>query len=137
MKCLCVFMNRFNPYIKSTPDKDGHCSKLEIRRQQKLSLLASDVVDTDPRVSFQLCMEMLVETIETNTADITAGLQPGKVEMLRGLSNFLIVDNQSITAMIGWRNKEWRKEVADIPPSKVGNNLCLTTPALALFQRQP
>ncbi|XP_076443852.1 uncharacterized protein LOC143282173 [Babylonia areolata] len=39
----------FNPYIKTTPDKDGHCSKEEIRRQQKLSLLASDVLETDPR----------------------------------------------------------------------------------------
>nr|KAG5709905.1 hypothetical protein BaRGS_029947 [Batillaria attramentaria] len=39
----------FNPHKKFTPDKDDHRSKAEIRREQKLAVLAPDVVDIDPR----------------------------------------------------------------------------------------
>ena len=45
--------------------------------------------------------------------------------------------SQSITASIAWRKEEWRKEAADIPPSKVENDLCSTRQILALFQGQP
>ena len=44
---------------------------------------------------------------------------------------------QSITALIAWRKEEWRKEAADIPPSKVENDLCSTRQILALFLGQP
>ena len=43
----------------------------------------------------------------------------------------------SITALIAWRKEEWRKEAADIPPSKVENNLWSTRQILALFRGQP
>ena len=36
-----------------------------------------------------------------------------------------------------WRNEEWRKEAADIPPSKAENDLCSTRQILALFRGQP
>ena len=45
--------------------------------------------------------------------------------------------SQSITALIPWRKEEWRKEAADIPPSKVENDLCSTRQILALFWGQP
>ena len=45
--------------------------------------------------------------------------------------------SQSITALIAWRKEEWRKEAADIPPSKVENDLCSTRHILALFRGQP
>ena len=44
---------------------------------------------------------------------------------------------QSITALITWRKEEWRKEAADIPTSKVKNDLCSTRQILALFRGQP
>ena len=44
---------------------------------------------------------------------------------------------QSITALIAWRKEEWRKEAADIPPSKVENDLSSTRQILARFQGQP
>ena len=44
---------------------------------------------------------------------------------------------QSITVLMAWRKEEWRKEVADIQPSEVGNNLCSTRQTLALFLGQP
>ena len=45
--------------------------------------------------------------------------------------------SQSITALIAWRKEEWWKEAADIPPSKVENDLCSTRQILALFRGQP
>ena len=45
--------------------------------------------------------------------------------------------SQSITALTAWRKEEWRKEAADIPPSKVENDLCSTRQILALFRGQP
>ena len=45
--------------------------------------------------------------------------------------------SQSMTALIAWRKEEWRKEVADIPPSKAENDLCSTRQILALFRGQP
>ena len=45
--------------------------------------------------------------------------------------------SQSITALTAWRKEEWRKETADIPPSKVDNDLCSTRQILALFRGQP
>ena len=50
---------------------------------------------------------------------------------------FLAGTGQSITALIGWSKKEWRKEAADIPCSKVRNNLCSTRLNMAMFQGQP
>ena len=41
--------------------------------------------------------------------------------------------SQSITALTARRKEEWRKEAADIPPSKVDNDLCSTGQILALF----
>ena len=70
-----------------------------------------------------------------STADITSGLQFGRTEVLRGLGNFLT--GHSITALIAWRKEEWRKEAADIPPSKVEISLCSTRHISALFQGQP
>ena len=35
------------------------------------------------------------------------------------------------------RKEEWRKEAADIPPSKAENDLCSTRQILALFRGQP
>ena len=45
--------------------------------------------------------------------------------------------SQSITALTAWRKEEWRKEAADIPPSKVDNDLCSTRQILVLFRGQP
>ena len=45
--------------------------------------------------------------------------------------------SQSITALTAWRKVEWRKEAADIPPSKAENDLCSTRQILALFRGQP
>ena len=45
--------------------------------------------------------------------------------------------SQSITALTAWRKEEWRKEAADIPPSKAKNDLCSTRQILALFRGQP
>ena len=45
--------------------------------------------------------------------------------------------SQSITALTSWRKEEWRKEAADIPPSKAENDLCSTRQILALFRGQP
>ena len=50
---------------------------------------------------------------------------------------FLTWTGQSITALIAWRKEEWRKKAADIPPSKVGNDLCSTRQISALFREQP
>ena len=43
--------------------------------------------------------------------------------------------SQNIIALTAWRKEEWRKEAADIPPSKAENDLCSTT--LVLFRGQP
>ena len=51
--------------------------------------------------------------------------------------NFWTWTDQSITALIAWRKEEWRKESADIPPSEVGNDLCLARQTSSLFQGQP
>ena len=45
--------------------------------------------------------------------------------------------SQSITATIAWRKEEWRKEVADVPPSKVGNDLFSAGQTLVLVWGQP
>ena len=45
--------------------------------------------------------------------------------------------SQNITALTAWRKEEWRKEAADIPPSKVDNDLCSTRQILVLFRGQP
>ena len=45
--------------------------------------------------------------------------------------------SQSITALTAWKKEEWRKEAADIPPSKAENDLCSTRQILALFRGQP
>ena len=50
---------------------------------------------------------------------------------------FWTLTGQSITALIAWRKEEWRKEAADIPPYKVGNDLCSTRQTLGLFWGQP
>ena len=44
---------------------------------------------------------------------------------------------EKITTLITWRTEEWRKEVGDIPPSKVRNDLRSTRQTLALFRGQP
>ena len=44
---------------------------------------------------------------------------------------------QHIKALIVWREEEWREEVANIPPSEVGNDLCSTRKTFTLFQGQP
>ena len=43
---------------------------------------------------------------------------------------------QSISASIAWRKEEWWREVADIPPSEIGNDLHSLRETLALFQKQ-
>ena len=63
-----------------------------------------------------------------STADITSGLQLNRAEVLRGLRNFLNTDkpeHHSIDRLKerGVEKEEWRKEAADIPPSKVENDL--------------
>ena len=40
---------------------------------------------------------------------------------------------QSITALIAWRKEELKMKAADVPPSEVGHDLCLTRQTLALF----
>ena len=75
-----------------------------------------------------------------SSADITSGLQFGRAEVLRlseAWGTFWTWTGQSITALIAWRKEEWRKEVANIPPSMVENNLCSTRQILALFWGQP
>ena len=56
-----------------------------------------------------------------STADITSGLQLGTEEMFRGLRNMNRPEYQSIDHL---RKEEGRKQVADIPLSEVGNDLC-------------
>ena len=41
--------------------------------------------------------------------------------------------DHNITALITWVKEEWRKEVADIPSSEIGNNLCSSTLTLVLL----
>ena len=65
----------------------------------------------------------------TSTADITSGLQLGRAEVLRGLRNFLNMDTPEHHCT------DRLKEAADIPPSKVENDLCSTRQTL--FRRQP
>ena len=62
-----------------------------------------------------------------STAEITSGLQLGRAECSARTS-------QSITALTAWRKEEWRKEAADIPPSKAENDLFSTRQILALFR---
>ena len=52
-------------------------------------------------------------------------------------STFSTWTGQSIIALIAWKKEEWRKKAADIPPSKVENDLCSTRQILALFRGQP
>ena len=65
-----------------------------------------------------------------STADITLnnfGLQLGRAEVLRGLRNFLNKDRPEKHSIDHLKEKgEGRKEAADIPPSKVENDLCST-----------
>lgn len=46
-------------YKKFPVDKDGLRTRKEIRREQKLTLLASDVLETDPRVGVLTCVSVL------------------------------------------------------------------------------
>ena len=41
----------------------------------------------------------------------------------------------SITALIAWMKEKWRKEAADIPPSKVRNDLCSTRQIIGTVSR--
>ena len=43
---------------------------------------------------------------------------------------------QSITALTAWRKEEWRKEAANISPSKVETNTCATSAALRVILRR-
>ena len=47
------------------------------------------------------------------------------------------VGGGEVIGLTAWRKEEWRKEVADIPSSKVENDLCSTRQILALFWEQP
>ena len=69
-----------------------------------------------------------------STADITSGLQLGRAE---DWGTFSARTSQSITALTAWRKEEWRKEAANIPPSKAENDLCSTRQILALFRGKP
>ena len=60
-----------------------------------------------------------------------SGLQLGRAELLRGLRNFLNTDKPEHHSI------DRLKEAADIPPSKVENDLCSTRQILALFRGQP
>ena len=44
------------------------------------------------------------------------------------------VPGKYISILTTWRKREWRKEVADVPVSKVGNSLCSNRLTLVLFQ---
>ena len=73
---------------------------------------------------------------QTITADITAGLQIGRVEVLRGLRNFLNMDrpeHHSTDSVM----ERGRKNKANIPPSEIRNHPSSSRPAMVLFQRQP
>ena len=72
-----------------------------------------------------------------STADIASGLRLGRAGCLEAWGTFRTWSGRSITTLITWRKKEWRKEVGDIPPSKIRNNLCSTRQTMALFWEQP
>ena len=87
------------------------------RKEQTLAV-AADLEDAYNRVQFKLLMELLVQygVSLTLTRWLAAALQERKVAMRLG---------------------NWRKEAADIPPSKVENDLCSTRQIMAQFRRQP
>ena len=73
-----------------------------------------------------------------STADITSGLLLGRAEVLRGLMNFLnMVRPEHLNTDHLKERRVEIKEVANIPASKVGDNLCSTRQTLALFPGQP
>ena len=59
-----------------------------------------------------------------STADITSDLQLGRAEVLRGLRNFLNMDRPEHHSIDRLKERELRKEVADISPSEVGDDMC-------------
>ena len=61
-----------------------------------------------------------------STADITSGLQLGRAEVLRHLKNCLNIDRPEHHSIDRLKERGVEKEAADIPPSKVRNNLCST-----------
>ena len=72
-----------------------------------------------------------------STADIISGLQLGRAEVLRGLKILLNMDRPEHHSVDRLKERGWRKEAADVPPSKVVNNLCSTRQILVLFWGQP
>ena len=70
-------------------------------------------------------------------AYITSGPQLGEAEVLEGPRNFLKTDRLEHNSMDRLKEREWRKEAADMPTSEVDNDLCSTRQTLALFRGQP
>ena len=68
-----------------------------------------------------------------SAADITSSLQLDRAEVLRGLRNFLNMDWPEHHSIDPLKERGVVKEVANIPPSKVKNDLYSTTKILALF----
>ena len=69
-----------------------------------------------------------------STADITSGLQLGRAEVLRGLRNFLNMDRPEHHSIDRLKERGVEKEAADIPSSKVENDLCSTRQILAVLR---
>ena len=63
-----------------------------------------------------------------------AGEEEGGGGSLDGTTRGVSVDTSVFTAQ---KRRKWRMEAADIPPSKVENDLCSTRQILALFRGQP
>ena len=63
-------------------------------------------------------------------------LAPVIVHVLRGLRNFLSTDKPEHHSTDRLKERGVEKGMADIPPSKVENDLCSTRKILALFRGQ-
>ena len=72
-----------------------------------------------------------------SSADNTSGEQLSRAEVLRGLRSFLNMYRPEHHSTVRLKEKEWRKESADIPISEVGNDLCSIIQTLVLSRGQP
>ena len=72
-----------------------------------------------------------------STLNITFGLQLGRAEVLRGLRIILNMDRPEQQGIDRLKERELRKEAADIPPAKVENDVCSARRIFALFRGQP
>ena len=118
---------------------------------KRWSLERADPTDTQPRTVFgykDFCGSTVLGTPESvgmngqmtgkhSRYHIWSAAWQGRGACSEAWGTFSTWIGQGITALVAWRKEEWRKEAADIPPSKVGNDLCSARQILALFWGQP